>query len=71
MALTNTIRETAKFLGAHYGLTPQESYSLSSVALDYRLQPEAVDLDLVMYATIPKALFRQEDRLLEIGNMHE
>ena len=59
VALSNTIKETAKFLGKRYGLTPQESYSLSSTALDYGLA-EAVDLNLVMYAKIPKAYFAKK-----------
>ncbi len=59
VALSNTIKETAKFLGARYGLTPQEAYSLSSTALDYGLA-EAVDLNLLMYATIPKATFAKK-----------
>lgn len=59
VALSNAIKETAKFLGTRYGLTPQQAYSLSSTALDYGLA-EAVDLNLVMYATIPKAYFAKK-----------
>jgi acetamidase/formamidase len=59
VALSNTIKETAKFLGTRYGLTPQESYSLSSTALDYGMA-EAVDLNLVMYAKIPKSYFAKK-----------
>ena len=55
-ALSNSIKETVKFLGAKYGLTPQDAYSLCSTAIDFGLA-EAVDGNLVMYGKVPKAYF--------------
>jgi acetamidase/formamidase len=58
-ALSNTIKETVKFLGARYGLKPQDAYSLCSTAIDFGLA-EAVDLNLVMYSKVPKSFFAKK-----------
>jgi acetamidase/formamidase len=58
-ALTNTIKETVKFLGAKYGMSPQDAYSLCSTAIDFGLA-QAVDLNLTMYAKVPKAWFARK-----------
>lgn len=60
-ALSNAIKETVKFLGAKYGLKPQDAYSLCSTAIDFGLA-EAVDLNLVMYGTVPKSYFAAKTR---------
>ena len=58
-ALTHTIEETVKFLGAKYGVKPQDAYSLCSTAIDFGLA-EAVDANLVMYAKVPKSFFAKK-----------
>jgi acetamidase/formamidase len=58
-ALTNTIKETVKFLGARFGLSPADAYSLCSTGIDFGLA-EAVDQNLVMYATLPKSYFSKK-----------
>lgn len=58
-ALSNTIKETVKFLGARYGLTPADAYSLCSTGIDFGLA-EAVDQNLVMYGKLPKAYFSKK-----------
>jgi acetamidase/formamidase len=58
-ALSNTIKETVKFLGTKYGLTPAEAYSLCSTAIDFGLA-QAVDQNLTMYAKVPKAYFAKK-----------
>ena len=58
-ALSNAIKETVKFLGAKYGLTPQDAYSLCSTAIDFGLA-EAVDLNLVMYGKVPQSYFAKK-----------
>jgi len=58
-ALTNTIKETVKFLGVRFGLSPAEAYSLCSTGIDFGLA-EAVDQNLVMYATLPKSYFSKK-----------
>jgi len=58
-ALTNSIRNTVAFLGAKYGLSPQDAYSLCSTGIDFGLA-EAVDLNLVMYGKVPKSYFKKK-----------
>jgi acetamidase/formamidase len=55
-ALSNAIKETVKFLGVKYGLSPTDAYSLCSTGIDFGLA-EAVDGNLVMYGKVPKAYF--------------
>jgi len=58
-ALSNTIKETVKFLGKKYGLSPADAYSLCSTAIDFGLA-EAVDQNLTMYGKVPKSYFAQK-----------
>jgi hypothetical protein len=46
-------------LGAKDGLTLGDAYSLCSTAIDFGLA-EAVDLKLLMYATVPKSYFARK-----------
>jgi acetamidase/formamidase len=55
-ALTNAIKETVKFLGTRYGLSPQDAYSLCSTGIDFGIA-QAVDLNLTVYAKVPKSYF--------------
>jgi acetamidase/formamidase len=55
-ALSNSIKETVKFLGIKYGLAPLDAYSLCSTAIDFGVA-EAVDGNLVMYGKVPKSYF--------------
>jgi acetamidase/formamidase len=59
-SLTNAIENTVKFLGDHYGLSPSDAYSLCSTGIDFGIS-EAVDVNLVTYATIPKAYFEKKN----------
>jgi acetamidase/formamidase len=58
-ALTVAIKETVKFLGKKYGMSLQDAYSLCSTALDFGLA-QAVDGNLTMYGTVPKAYFSKK-----------
>jgi acetamidase/formamidase len=58
-SLTNAIENTVKFLGGHYGLSPSDAYSLCSTGIDFGIA-EAVDLNLVTYATVPKSYFSKK-----------
>jgi acetamidase/formamidase len=58
-ALANSIKETVKFLGTHYGMSPPDAYSLCSTIIDFGVA-EAVDVTLTMYGTIPKAYFAKK-----------
>lgn len=58
-ALTNAIKETVKFLGVRYGLSPADAYSLCSTGIDFGLA-QAVDQNLVMYGKIPKSYFSKK-----------
>lgn len=58
-ALANTIRETVKFLGTKYGLSPADAYSLCSTAIDFGVA-QAVDQNLTMYAKVPKSFFAKK-----------
>jgi acetamidase/formamidase len=58
-ALTNSIQNTVKFLGEHYGLAPQDAYSLCSTGIDFGIS-QAVDLNLTVYGKIPKSYFKKK-----------
>ncbi len=58
-ALSNTIKETVKFLGTRYGLSPADAYSLCSTAIDFGLA-QAVDQNLTMYGKVPKSFFARK-----------
>jgi acetamidase/formamidase len=58
-SLANTIKETVKFLGKKYGLTPTDAYSLCSTGIDFGIA-QAVDLNLTTYGKIPKAYFAKK-----------
>jgi acetamidase/formamidase len=58
-ALTNSIKETVKFLGERYGLSPQDAYSLCSTGIDFGIA-QAVDLNLTVYGKIPKSYFKKK-----------
>jgi acetamidase/formamidase len=57
-ALKNAVQETVKFLMREKELTTAEAYSLSSIAVDFRVA-EAVNQVQVIYAMIPKAIFKK------------
>jgi acetamidase/formamidase len=58
-ALTNSIKETVKFLGERYGLSPQDAYSLCSTGIDFGIS-QAVDLNLTVYGKVPKSYFKKK-----------
>ena len=58
-ALANSIKETVKFLGKQYGMSPRDAYSLCSTIIDFGVA-EAVDVNLAMYGTVPKAYFTKK-----------
>jgi acetamidase/formamidase len=58
-ALTNAIKETVKFLGVRYGLSPADAFSLCSTGIDFGLA-QAVDQNLVMYGKVPKSYFSKK-----------
>jgi acetamidase/formamidase len=51
--------ETINWLHMNKGLSLEDAYHLSSVGIDFAIS-EAVDKNLVIYATIPKAYFKQK-----------
>jgi acetamidase/formamidase len=55
-ALQKAVREVIDFLVAEKGLTPDEAYSLASIAVDFDIA-EAVDLTQLVAGMIPKSLF--------------
>jgi acetamidase/formamidase len=57
VAMREATRETVEFLQQRFGLTPADAYSLASIAVDFRVA-EAVDSTQVIYAAIPKKLFK-------------
>lgn len=59
-ALASTIKETVKFLGKKYGLSPRDAYSLCSTAIDFGLA-QAVDQNLTMYGKVPKSFFAKKE----------
>jgi acetamidase/formamidase len=65
-ALTNAIKETVKFLGNRYGLSPQDAYSLCSTGIDFGIA-QAVDLNLTVYGKIPKAYFKDKSAYWAMG----
>ncbi len=58
-SLSNAIKETVRFLGKRYLLSPADAYSLCSTGIDFGIA-EAVDLNLVTYAKIPKSYFKEK-----------
>jgi acetamidase/formamidase len=58
-ALASAIQQTIKFLGKQYGMSAPDAYSLCSTAIDFAVS-EAVDTNLVMYGTVPKAYFKEK-----------
>jgi acetamidase/formamidase len=56
-ALQKAVREVIDFLVAEKGLTPDEAFSLASIAVDFDVA-EAVDLTQLVAGMIPKTLFR-------------
>jgi acetamidase/formamidase len=58
-ALANAVKETVKFLGKQYGMSPSDAYSLCSTIIDFGVA-EAVDENLTMYGTVPKAYFAKK-----------
>ena len=58
-ALASSIKETVKFLGKQYGMSPRDAYSLCSTIIDFGVA-EAVDENLTMYGTVPKAYFTKK-----------
>ena len=59
LALDFAVRETVDFLGRNYGLSKPDAYSLCSTGIDFGIA-EAVDQNLVVYATIPKDWFAKK-----------
>ncbi len=57
VAMREATRETVEFLQQRLGLTPADAYALASIAVDFRVA-EAVDSTQVVYAAIPKKLFK-------------
>lgn len=55
-ALKLAVHETIDFLGEEKGLSVEDAYSLSSIAVDYEVA-EAVDRTLIIHAMVPKSLF--------------
>ena len=55
-ALRKAVIEAVNFLVEEYGLTRSRAYSLTSIAVDFRIA-EAVDLTQVVTAFVPKAIF--------------
>jgi acetamidase/formamidase len=56
-ALRIAVRETIDFLGQTQSLTPEDAYSLASVAVDFEIT-QAVDGVKGVHAMIPKAIFK-------------
>ena len=57
VAMRNATQETVKFLMEHKGLSAADAYSLSSIAIDFRIA-EVVDAVQVVYGAIPKKIFK-------------
>jgi acetamidase/formamidase len=55
-ALQKAVREVIAFLVSEKGLTPDEAFSLASIAVDFQIG-EAVDLTQLVAGMIPKSLF--------------
>jgi acetamidase/formamidase len=58
-ALAVAVKNTVKFIGDRYGLLPQDALSLCSTGIDFAVA-EAVDLNLVIYGTVPKSYFTKK-----------
>ena len=56
VALKEAAQETIKFLQRERGLSPEDAYSLASIAVNY-VVAEAVDDVLMVYGEIPKKIF--------------
>jgi acetamidase/formamidase len=57
VAMREAARETVEFLRERFGLSAPDAYALASIGVDFRVA-EAVDSVQVIYATIPKKLFK-------------
>jgi acetamidase/formamidase len=58
-SLANSIKETVKFMGKKYGLSPTDAYSMCSAIIDFGIA-QVVDLNLTTYGKIPKAYFAKK-----------
>jgi acetamidase/formamidase len=58
-SLASSIKETVKFLGKKYGLSPVDAYSMCSAIIDFGIA-QVVDLNLTTYGKIPKAYFTKK-----------
>ena len=58
-SLSKNIQETVKFMGAKYGLSPVDAYSMCSAIIDFGIA-QVVDLNLTTYSKIPKAYFTKK-----------
>ena len=58
-ALANSIKETVKFLGKKFNLSPSDAYSLCSTGIDFGLA-QAVDQNLIVYGKVPKSYFAKK-----------
>jgi acetamidase/formamidase len=57
VAMQQATQEAVNFLQERFGLSPADAYALASIAVDFRVA-EAVDSTQVIYAAIPKKLFK-------------
>ena len=57
VAMQQATQEVVNFLQERFGLSPADAYALASIAVDFRVA-EAVDSTQVIYAAIPKKLFK-------------
>jgi acetamidase/formamidase len=55
-AMREAVRETVVYLQERRGLSQADAYSLSSIAVDFRVA-EAVDAVQMIYGAIPKKIF--------------
>jgi acetamidase/formamidase len=53
------LRDAIRFISQNHGLSPDDAYSLSSLAVDLRVT-QIVDGEKGIHAMIPKAIFRQK-----------
>ncbi|HWC62963.1 MAG TPA: acetamidase/formamidase family protein [Rhizomicrobium sp.] len=58
-SLASSIKETVKFLGKKYGLSPTDAYSMCSAIIDFGIA-QVVDLNLTTYGKIPKSYFAKK-----------
>jgi acetamidase/formamidase len=58
VAMRHATRETVDFLREEFGLSPQDAYSLASLAVDFHVA-EAVDSVQMVYGMVPKKLFKK------------